>query len=177
MKAFPLTLAAAAVALAAGGAFAATDGTIGGTSSGTATISIGKGAQVRISGLTDVSYGTVTSNPGKEFRDVCIYSTAGPYQITADGLNVSGGNFRLANGSNTEFVNYVVQWSDSAAGTSGDTLTPGTPLTAQANASTTDPNCGGGVNARFFIDPNDGQYNNAPPGTYTDVLTLTVAPD
>ena len=168
-------LAVAAVAtFAASNAFAATQGTLGATSTGSLDITLTIDQLVQISALNDIALGNYTGGGANMtgIDDLCVYSNIGGYQITATG-NGAGSAFRLIGAGAT--IPYAVEWADSAGAQSGDPMTSGTVLTNQSGTFTT-PNCSGGNNARVRVTVNSTDLAAAPAQAYTGVLTLVVAP-
>jgi hypothetical protein len=93
-------------------------------------------AQVgRISALSDVSFGTVsTAADVSRAQTVCAFSSnLGRYTVTATGSG-SGGAFTLANGPAA--LPYEVQWSQASGATTGTNLTAGVPLSGQTSDAT-----------------------------------------
>lgn len=196
---------AAIAALVSGGALipaeslAATPGTLGPTSTGTVGISVTKPAQVQITGLTDmvVQNWTVTADPG-EPGDVtgnvaldstaCIYSTglatttAGDYTLTITGTN-SATNFYLQDsatpaGTGAAYqIPYTVKWNN-AVGAGGTAMTDNTSanftLGDSISASCADV---GGTNAQVNVAILATDLAAAGVSTFTDTLTLLVAPN
>jgi hypothetical protein len=167
-------LAVAAVAtFAASNAFAATQGTLGATSTGSLNITLTIDQLVQISALNDIALGNYTGGANMTgVDDLCVYSNIGGYQITATG-NGAGSAFHLIGAGAT--IPYAVEWADSAGALTGDPLTSGTVLTNQSGTFTT-PNCGGTNNARVRVTVNSTDLAAAPAQAYTGVLTLLVAP-
>jgi hypothetical protein len=164
---------------AAGTAQAATDGTLGATSTGTVTINATIASRVQISGLTDVTIASTDPNtPESKAQDVCVWSnTAGrKYNIKASGSG-TGGAFTLASGT-LPTVNYTVEWNQLVAKTSGSALTAGTALTGQASLAA-NPTCAtGGESASLIVKMDTTNLQNMQAGAaYTGVLTLLVAPE
>lgn len=158
-------------------AMAATQGTLGATSSGTSVVSISKGHLVRISDIADFTFGAQTSTPAKSNDNICIYSTSGSYTVTASSANGSGSLFRMADSGATNFVNYTVEWNNAASGTSGTALTNTVASATQTGADTSSTTCSGSTNARLFVQVDNTTFTAAPSGvSYTDTLTLLVAP-
>lgn len=152
--------------------FAATDGTLGATSQGTVNISLTIPQLVRISGLSDIALGTVTSAPATGNTTACIYSnSAGNYSITATGSGTAGA-FTVTDGTNN--ISYSSTWDDGVAGATA--LTAGTALTGRQGASTTSVTCGGGSNSTFAITFSEADIAAAPQGNYTGVATLLISP-
>jgi hypothetical protein len=161
--------------------FAATQGTLGATSSGSVAISITKTARARISNLNDLTLPAWEEGSGAVnlTDDVCVYSTRpnGSYRVTASG---SGGSnaFSLANGAN--LLNYSVTWNAGGVGAlanTGTTLTTGVASAAFNNASTTSPTCTAGDTARLIVGVSALAMTSAVEGSYVGTLTLLVAPN
>jgi hypothetical protein len=167
-------LAVAAIAtVAASNAFAATQGTLGATSTGSLNITLTINQLVQISALDDIALGNYTGGGNMTgFDDLCVYSNIGAYRITATG-NGTGAAFHLIGGAAT--IPYAVQWADEAGAATGDAMTSGTVLTNQTGTITT-PNCNNGNNARVRVTVNSTDLAAAPAQAYTGVLTLLVAP-
>jgi hypothetical protein len=167
-------LAVAAVAMfAAGHAFAAGQGTLGATSTGSLDITLTIDPLVQISALNDIALGTYTGGGNMTGADdLCVYSNNGGYDITATG-NGSGQAFELI--GTTENVPYTVEWATSAGAGTGTALTTGVTLAGQGGTFTT-PDCGGADNAQVIVTVDSNDLGSAPADNYIGVLTLLVAP-
>jgi len=167
-------LAIAAVAtLAAGNAFAATQGILGATSEGSLEITLTIEPLVQISALNDIALGTYAGGGNMSGADdLCVYSNTGGYEITATG-NGAGGAFELI--GTAVNLPYTVQWATSAGAGSGNAMTAGAPLGGQGGTFTT-PDCGASDNAQVIVAVDSTDLASAPTGNYTGVLTLLVAP-
>ena len=163
-----------AVLLFSGTATAATDGTLGLTSTGTTDISIIKGETAMITGLTDIILAPWTTGDPAPIgtTNACVYTSTGNYQMTATSSNGAGTAYRLTDGTN--FINYGVQWNDGAAGLQA--TSNGVALVGQVGdgASTT---CGGATPATVQVNITVGQMTAAPTGTFGDTLTVLIAPE
>ena len=172
-----------ALALLPQNGFAASQGTTGSTSTGTASLSITKSLQARISGISDMTLSNWTAGDGAVtlHSDVCIYSSTGGYKVTASGsglLNI----FTINSGLN--LLTYTVEWND---GSSGSLTNSGTSLLASlpsgaftgANSSATDCGGGGNVNARVIVNVSALAMGLAASSTtpYTGTLTMVVSPN
>jgi len=178
---FSRTSLAASVALAAmatGIAYAATQGTVGSTSTGTAKINASKGNSVQISALADVTFPPSLTTPAPISQTACVFSSTGNYTIQATSSYPSGGTFRMNDGGSagTDFVNYSVGWYNVTAGGIPVTLSSGTASGTITGANTTSTSCGGGTNSRFEITVDNTTFTAANSSTFTDTLTLLVAP-
>jgi hypothetical protein len=156
--------------------WAAADGSLSSTSTGTTVITITIPALVQISGLSDI-----TLNPATIDTDVagsttaCIYSnqsaTPGGYVVTATSGTGGAGSFLTTDGSNN--LAYTATWNDGSGAVS---LTSGTTLTGQTGADQTQVDCSGGSNATFAINFAAANMQGVPQGTYTDTVTLLIEP-
>ena len=162
-------------------ASAATQGTLGATSTGSITITVTKTARAKISNLNDLTLSAWEEGNGNVqlTDDVCVYSTRpnGGYKIRADG-NGNNNAFTLANGAN--LLPYTLSWNSGGVGglsNTGTMLTAGTTSGAFTKASTISPTCSGGDNARLIIDIAAQSMMAAVEGSYVGVLTLIVSPN
>lgn len=158
-------------------AFAATQGAIGPTSTGTVSISATVPGRVQISGLSDIAFGTVDpAIAASSAQDVCVWSnTAGRgYTITATGSGASNA-FTLTDGSTT--LGYAVQWAGSSGQSSGTALTTGSAL-GGLTSTATNPTCSAGpaATATLVVNVSAAALQAANAGTYNGTLTLIVAP-
>jgi hypothetical protein len=174
-----LVLGALAASLSmSNAASAASQGTLGATSTGTVTITASVPSRARITGLSDVSFlnqdpDTAASNA----QNVCIWSNTATkgYTVTATGSGAASA-FTLTNGSGT--VPYAVQWSGTSGQTSGTALTTGT---ASAGLTTTAVNqtCSAApaTTASLIVNISTANLGTMSAGaSYTGTLTLVVTP-
>ena len=81
-----------------------------------------------------------------------------------------------------EFIRYFVQFRTDTASQNGTNLahnvTLGTAAAPLGNADTLSDDCTGGanLNARLIYSIDAATFNAATPSTYTDTLTVVVAP-
>lgn len=137
---------------------------------------------VRISGLSDVAFGTITNFAvdSVQSQSVCVYSKSPPsnnYRITASGSG-AGGSFLLSSGSST--LPYELQWSATPGQSVGSQLLANQPLTGQqSTASTAVDDCSKGpaTTASLIVILRSAALAAASSGTYTGTLTLLVAPE
>jgi hypothetical protein len=155
-------------------AVAATDGVLGLTSQGTTIVSITKGDVVMITGLTDIALAPwTTGQPAPAgLSSACVFTSTGNYQVTASSANTTGSDFRLTDGLN--FIVYTTAWNDGVSGAAA--LTGGTPLTTRVGDAVS-MNCGGATPAQVTVNITVAEMNGAPVGSYTDTLTLLIAPE
>jgi type II secretory pathway pseudopilin PulG len=165
-KGMPLSAAAIAVALAALAAPTAA----------------GAQLQARVTGLADVSYGTINSFTDQtNSQNVCVHSVfrlfgfpvRRDYSVIATGSG-TGGAFTLASGPRT--LPYEVRWADAANQTTGTQLTAGATAAGFGNAST-NQTCGGGDTASLIVTVTGSSLATASAGSYSGVLSITIVPN
>ena len=174
IKSFFTRTAIATLILGMPTAFAATDGSLGATSTGDLLITATIPGLIQISNLDDISLGTYTGSGGLSGSDtVCVYRNgASTYDVTATTSGAGTGSFVLTDGSNN--IAYTVTYDD---GNGATTMTYGTALTNRQNASTTSTSCGGSTNATVAVSVADADLQGKPAGTYSSTLVLVVAPN
>jgi hypothetical protein len=165
-------------------AYAATQGTLGLTSSGGATISVTKSVQAQISDIQDMTLSnwSVGDPAVTLYSNVCVYSSTGGYKVTATGSGLAG-IFTISSSPNV--IIYSVAWNDGGAGglsSTGTSLLPGIPSTTFSNASTASATCGGGGasndTARVIVNIAQLAMDLAPSSAtaYTGTLTMLITP-
>lgn len=164
-------------------AYAATQGTLGATSTGSITISVTKPQRVKISNLNDLTLASWIDGDGAVTLtdDVCVYSTrpSGAYTIKATGSGTSSA-FTIASGLLT--IPYTVTWNSGGVGAlanTGTTLTTNVTSATLNNAATDNQNCAGGSpgdTARLIVGITNANMQSASDGVYTGTLTLLVSP-
>jgi hypothetical protein len=137
--------------------------------------------QVRISGLSDVAFGTISNFGADSVRqqNICVYAkTAGldQYTVAATGSG-SGGAFLLSSGSNT--LPYEVQWNALSGQTAGTQLVANQPLTGLTAGGGNQDDCSKGppTTASLIVIIRSAAVSAAISGTYNGTLTLLVAPN
>jgi hypothetical protein len=182
MKKIVTRLTVAGLLAFTGNSFATTaNGDLGATSTGTVDVEVSISDLVRISGLVAMTGNTYT--PGSAVTDstpVCIYRNGAPnYEITVSSANGAGTDFFLDSG--TDEVVYVVTFNDGVGGaTDLNNATLESSFQA-ANQTSIDCLTGAGGNATLAISvpETDATFNGlaeVPAATYTDELTILVAP-
>ena len=161
----------------AGTSSAATQGSLGGTSTGTVEVSATVPGRVQISGLSDIAFGTVDpAAAAASAEDVCVWSnTSGrAYTVTATGSGASNA-FSLSDGSNS--LNYAVEWAGTAGQSAGTALVSGTAL-GGLSSTATNPTCSSGpaASASLIVKMAAADLQAAAASSYTGTLTLVVAP-
>ena len=168
-----------AAALANGAAVAATQGSLGATSTGSISIGASVPNRVQLSGLSDVSFANQDpATAALNAQNVCVWSntTTKGYNVTATGSG-AGSAFTLANGALT--VPYSVEWAGSSGQSSGTALTSGSSLTGLTSAAT-NATCSAGVSssASLIVRIAAANLQGMQAATaYNGTLTLVVAPE
>ncbi|MFN7024894.1 MAG: hypothetical protein ACK4QP_10300 [Pseudorhizobium sp.] len=159
-------------------ALAATDGTLGATSTGTVSITASVPSRVRISGLTDIDFTNQDpATAASSAQNVCVWSNTATkaYTITATGSG-AGSAFTLSNGSAA--VSYEVQWAGISGAMAGTTLTAGS-ASSSFSSTATNQNCASGpsASASLIVGLGTGALSAMNAGAnYTGTLTLLVTP-
>lgn len=162
-----------------GAASAATQGSLGATSTGSISIGASVPNRVQLSGLSDVSF--TNQDPATaalNAQNVCVWSNTSTkgYNVAASGSGASGA-FTLANGALT--VPYSVEWAQTSGQSSGTGLAVSTALTGQKSTAT-NALCASGPSstASLIIKMSTASLQSMQAATtYTGTLTLVVAPE
>ena len=172
------TILLLSAALSGGAAEAATQGSLGATSSGSISISLSVAGRVQISGLSDVAFVAVSPDAAATAaQNVCVWSNTATkgYSVTASGSG-AGNAFELSGPANT--TPYAVAWSDATGQTSGTPLNAGAPLSG-LTSSAIRPDCssGGAASSSLIVTVDPAALQAAQPDTtYTGALNLLVSP-
>ncbi len=168
----------ACLALLGERAEAATQGTLGETSTGSITITVSVAKLAQISGLSDVTLSAVDpASTATNAQSVCVWSNTATkgYSITASGSG-PGSSFALTNGSMT--APYSVAWSVSSGQTSGTSLSPGAALTGLTSTAT-EPSCSSdpATTSSLIVTVGAADLQNMQAETsYSGTLNLLVSP-
>lgn len=168
-----------AALLANGAAVAATQGSLGATSTGSISINASVPNRVQLSGLNDVSF--LNQDPATaalNAQNVCVWSntTTKGYNVTATGSG-AGSAFTLANGALT--VPYSVEWAGTSGQSSGTALASGSALTGLTSVAT-NATCSAGPSSSASLIVRIATANlqgMRAATTYNGTLTLVVAPE
>lgn len=170
-----LTSLALILALAAP-AHAASQGSLGATSTGSVTITVSVAPRVSISGLADMSFNIQDpSEVASGTQDICIWSNTASksYTITASGSG-PGGAFVLLSGA--QAVPYKVSWFSTVEG--GQSALSSDLASAKLTSAATHQSCRSerkSARLSVKIAPADLQFME-PRVSYVGVLNLTVSP-
>jgi hypothetical protein len=171
----------ATTALVSGKVIAATDGTLGATSTGTSVISVTIAAVYQITGLADYAFGTYGGVGAQTINDdVCVYTNdaAAAYNTTmVDNSEMTAGAFQVETAANTAQIAYTVDFNDVAGVVGTQAVAYNTPL-ASTGANTTDPTCTAHTadNANIRVNFTQAALQAAPAGAYSATLSTTVGP-
>ena len=173
MKALNKTLLVAALSVfSTGSVIAASDGTLGSTSTGSADVLIIKDDAVNLTNVGDLDLGQFSSVAAdiSASDDVCVFNSTASYRVTVTSANSA---FELRNGADS--IPYELTWQDSVAAAAS-------PLVHAAafggqSGDRSSPTCGGSTNATFEVTVASADFNSAAPGTYSDTLTLMIEPE
>ena len=165
-------------------AFAATDGTIGATTTGIVNLNIVKPPVVAANSLNDVSLPSYHIGDGDKViaSPACVYSSTlgGGYTVQGVGSG-AGGAFTVDDGA-SHVLPYVVIWNSGGAGAladSGISLTANVTSVVQYNAATDSATCSGaapGSTAQINVHVLGTSLDTAPAGTYSGTLTFIITP-
>lgn len=170
MKKMIKAIAASSLLVASAGVFAATQGSLGATSSGSVDINVTITDVVQISGLTDANFGTYVAGTGDLTNNgtACVYRNGtGLYQMT---VSTTGSVLEVSDGTNA--IPYALTINGTPITASGQVLT------GQAG-NAVDPTCGGGTNATIDVVIAETDLQAAPSSAtaYTSTVTMLVAPE
>lgn len=164
-----------ALGMSSAAVMAATQGTLGTTSTGDLEITLDIDSLVRVSNLNDIDLGTFAGGAAdlSGSDNFCIYRNgAGNYNITMTGSGAASA-FTLTDGTNT--IPYSVSFTNGGA----NAMATGTALTAQAGAFTANDTCNSGANDNVSVAVTvaNSDLASAPASSYTGTLTMVVAPE
>jgi hypothetical protein len=155
-------------------AFAATDGTLGATSTGDTdvTITIGDVVQVRVQTDVGLSYTPGVDSTGS--TGVCVYRNSDDdVNVTLTSTNPDGSdNFRMDDGG-TNFVTYSVDFTGSTTNVTGAVSGAANTITDENNTAS---DCGGGFSHTLGVTATAVSLDAAPAGSYADTITILAEP-
>ena len=144
---------------------------------GAATDVYAQAQKVRLTGLNDVTFGTVGfGGDAVAAQSVCAFSStrSKSYTITAFG-SAPGSNFALSSGRDD--LPFDLQWSPSPGQTSGDALTPNSVAGPYASIAR-HQRCNNGPpsSASLIVIIRSSDSAAATAGVYSGSVTLLLAP-
>ena len=139
----------------------------------------GASNKVRLTGLTDVNFGTIANlgSDSVQSESVCLYANTdtSAYDVTAIGTGPDGA-FQLSSGLSA--MPYEVQWSSTAGQSSGAQLSPNLPLTGQTSGARHQTCINGpAASASLVLVLRSAALSTATAGSYSGTLTLLVGPE
>ncbi|MGH1469992.1 MAG: hypothetical protein ACRBCS_02285 [Cellvibrionaceae bacterium] len=153
--------------------FAANNGTLGATSTGDTDVTITIGDVVQVSVEQDVN---LTYTPGVDSTGttgLCIYRNSdADVDVTLTSANDNAGAFRMADGTN--FITYSVDLSGSTTALTGIASAFLNTLSDEDNTSSS---CSGGYSHDLDVTVTAANLDAAQAGTYSDTVTVLVAPN
>jgi len=169
-------LALAGVLALAMPAQAATQGSIGATSTGTVSITATVPNRALITSLADVSFTNADpSVAASNSQGPCVWSNTSTrnYKVTATGSGTAGA-FTINSGAS--IIPYSVGWANSAGSSSPTALTAGT-ASASLASNATNITCSGAGNSTLQVTIGASDLQNMiATNSYTGTLTLVVQP-
>lgn len=179
LRAVALTTLAYCAALNGSEAAAATQGSLGATSSGSIAITLSVAGRVQISGLGDVVFVAVSPEVAAiSAQNVCVWSNTATrgYRVTASGSG-AGSAFELA--ATSRAAPYAVAWNDTAGQSAGTPLVAGAMLSGlTSSAASPDCGAGGAGTSTLIVQVEPAALRAALPNTtYTGALNLLVSPE
>ena len=175
MKTSHKLLATVIAGLISTSAMAATDGTIGATSTGQIDLNLEVLDSVEISALNDVDFGTYG---GTDVGDInagdayCVFVNGGDdYTITPTSAN---GTFAL-DGVLGDSINYTVKLAGAATG-AASAAAVGYNVASATFSGSSARDCGSADNASVDISIAESEIRAASTDTYSDTLILLVSP-
>lgn len=157
--------------------YAATNGTLGPTSTFSYNVTITIPERVRVSNIQNLAFGLYPGSGNvTQSQGMCIYSntSGGGYDVTLLG-DGAGNAFTISQGPNT--IPYRVFWNDVAGSVGEVEATSGITLSGQTGAHRTSLSCGGSDNANISILMEEGNVQGQPNGSYTGVLSIIIEPN
>lgn len=145
-------------------------------------------AKVRLTGLTDLAFGTIAdlTTDAALSENVCVYSNSATngYHVTATGTG-TGGAFTLASltaktGPNgiAHTLAFDVAWNSASGQSSGTLLSPNVPLTGQVSTAKQQTcNSGPATTASLIIILRAAALSSARADDYQGTVTLVVGPE
>ena len=172
------SIALASLVAASGTALAATDGTLGATSTGTTDITMQVDDAVMITGLEDMPLGAYTGTAALTGATAfCVYRNGtGNYDVTLTSANSTTTAFQAVN-VDGDVVPYTVIYNDAPIPVGGTALASGVISPAPFVGNGASRTCGGADNASLQVTFAQTVLDAAPTGSYSDTLTVLIAPN
>ena len=157
-------------------AFAATDGTLGATSTGQLDLDLEVLDNVQISALDDIDFGQYGGGDSGDINAgdaYCVYVNGGDdYTITPTSAN---GDFKLVGDSFADEISYTVKFAGAPTGAASQSAVAYNNASATFGGST-ETDCASSNNASVDVSIAEAQITSASTDTYSDTLILLVNP-
>ncbi len=168
------TFAAASLLTVSAGTMAATQGTSGATSTGTADITLTIANVIQITNMDDFTFNYTGAGSTLSVTDpICIYTnvTAGTFDVSATGSRTDDAtdtSFTIDNnGASTDTIAYTVN-------VNGTALVAGAAAVSVGGADTTSATCANTM-SNLTIAMSETDVQAVPAGTYDGTVSITVA--
>jgi len=156
--------------------FAASDGQMGPTSTGSTDIMIEKPAAVQISNVDNLDFESHPFIPGGGFLEVfdpvCVFSSTGLFQLLVENP-ANSTNLELIGDNTGVVLPFELLWE---AG-NGDYETDVPDVFFGQVGDAVSPDCFGSTNATLGARIQGANYDLVPADTYTGTVLLTVSPE
>jgi hypothetical protein len=163
-------------------AFAASDGSIGGTSTGTSDLTLTIPEYVIVTGMNDFAFGSWDGTAALDLNDDISISGnddqgTPSYSVTLTGSGTSSAftMARTSPASPAATIAYTVAFNDQTGTAGGTDATTNTAITGQTGVNQTLSSTTANANIRVQISLSALQ--DAPLGDYSGTLTIVVTPE
>ena len=161
-------------AMFAGAALAATDGTMGATSSGTSDISLTVNDRVQITSVADIDLGAYGGSGGMSgLSAFCVYRNGGnDYTLT---LTADTGDFELSSATTGDSIAFAARVDDDTDASDG--LAAAYGVASGALTGSASINCGGADNASLHVSFAESDLQAVSSANdYQATVTILVTP-
>jgi len=173
------TILAATLATLTCQALAATDGTLGATSTATSTVSLTIPQRYQITGISDFAFGNYSGSGDLTSNDdVCVYTNDSTRQYKVritDSSSLSPSGFSVQNAAGTAHIAYTVKWNNQS-GTNGNQNVSYNSHVNGENANNSSASCNGARNANLQVNVAQAALQAASGGAYSTTLTVVIEP-
>ena len=158
--------------------YAAIDGSLGATSSGSLTLTQVVTNMVKVSGLGDLTFTSITGEVGGPqvvTEQFCVHSNllSRGYKIQ---MTSNHGSYKLKHSNGVDELNYTVEIDGQASGANAASVPYNSPSATYSGSAATDCAAEGGVNAFIRVTIPAAEFANALAGSYTAQHTITATP-
>ena len=153
---------------------AASDGTLGATSSGQSTVTLTVADRVQISNVADIALGAYAGSGNLVGQaGYCVYRNGGDnYSVT---LTTGDGSFQVTSATASESIAFTAKLDDDSDASDGAAATYNTAVTGLVGSSATD--CGGSNNGSVEVTFAQAAMQAASSASdYTATMTILVQP-